>query len=1630
MQNIKGSLHNLTFWAEAAETKPARAEATGAHAAGTPPAGTETAGTKPATAKAAAGVHAAGAGAGAATAQEAGVSRQSSGLYSPSDEHDACGLGILAELTQNASHQLILDALTMLKNLEHRGATGGDGKSGDGAGILCQIPDAFFRREMGLDAYVDATQREISAEAPSIQTPSSQPLHELPYGIGMFFLPPQPIRYIEAKRMIEKIAGERKFQIIAWRDVPVRPQVLGERAQRSMPRICQAALIPAANQSAATASNQMANMEFDLFLLRKHIEAAAKECGYSIEDFYIPSLSCRTIVYKGMFVASQFANFYPDLDDPAFASRFAIVHQRYSTNTFPSWPLAQPFRMIAHNGEINTLKKNMNSMRARQATMASEKLGSDFFQKFPAFEEKGSDSSIFDNIFELLALSGREPEQVFMMMVQEPISEAYHHSIDKKAFYEYFAALLETWDGPAAMSFTEGIRIGAASDRNGLRPFRYTLFDDGFFLGSSETGVLQGKGTLNDRRAVSKGILKPGEMLVADLAEGRLISDSELKLKFARKASYRRWLSENQLELRGLFTAPEIRTTTINLARNARYFGFNRGCISALKPMILQKQEAVSAMGTKKPPAILSHRIEPLSSYFKQRFAQVTNPPIDPLRETLVMSLENYIGTQHNLLEEGPQHCHQLRLQRPILSNDDMEKLKHAAIPDFKVSFVSILVPCQQEVHAASENGAPEPPALGALEHEVRRICKEAEQRIDEGANLIILSDRGVDETHASVPALLALSAVHTSLVQARKRHRAGLILETGDARSVHDIALFLAFGASGVNPWIVFELLFDLKKMWNTELDTGSMADNFIEAADKGILKIMSKSGISTISSYRGSRLVEAVGLSDSLVETWFKGVESKLGGIGIKELEEDMRIRHKQFLELPTAIAINEVLNIAEAEQQPWPPQAAASLFEAVKTGNQQAWRRYVDLMENPDSQVFAFRDTFSFRIGRPIPLELVQPASEIVQRFSIAAMSLGAISPEAHEALTAGANSIGAWSNSGEGGEDFSRARYRDRGMDSRTASRQIASARFGVTAHYAATAAELQIKIAQGAKPGEGGQLPGTKVNSYIAALRHAKPGQTLISPPPHHDIYSIEDLSQLIHDLRCVNPFARIAVKLAAQSGTGTVAAGVAKAGADCIIVSSGDGGTGAAPLSSLDHAGNYWETSLPEIRQVLAMNGFDISVVVQVDGRLRTARDIIIAAILGAREFAFGTAAMITMGCIACGQCNLGSCPVGIATQDESRRAHFKGEPEYLARFFRFLAEDVRELLARLEVRTLDELGGRHDLLVFPDQMSQKEKCIKLGSNTKAALVDFSKIREALEIARRYPMMDSLDSDSAEAPALPLPEAGLRNFKPEKRGGSAIPEIEAALLPDIISAITRHTSFSATIHLSNADRSIGAGLSGELARRGLQLSADSVQLTCRGVAGQSFGAFLVHGITLRMEGEVNDYVGKSLSGGRIIVKPAPEAEFEPENNVIAGNVCLYGATEGEAFFNGRAGERFCVRNSGALAVVEGVGNHACEYMTDGTVVILGPTGVNFGAGMTGGTAFVLDEDRLFDTRCNLADIDVKPVTKNEDSARLRQILTTHVEYTGSPKAQRILEGWDQFVHMFVKVVPVEPVIRH
>jgi glutamate synthase domain-containing protein 2/glutamate synthase domain-containing protein 1/glutamate synthase domain-containing protein 3 len=1504
------------------------------------------------------------------------------GLHDSSSERDACGIGLVARLDGQSEHRTIIDALTILENLEHRGAVSGDGRTGDGAGLLCRIPDGFFRTEFA--GLLPAAQGQDSgADSPDKQL----------YAIGMFFLPRGISDEKTARSLVEYVSTREGVHLLGWRDVPLVPQVLGDRGAASLPRIRQAAF-------ARPEDLKGGDFERKLFILRKQLESEARTAGFSIDEFSIPSLSARTIVYKGMFVASQFASFYPDLGRQDFQSPFAVVHQRYSTNTFPSWPLAQPFRMIAHNGEINTLRKNVNAMKARQATLASTVLGPDIAKLFPIVDSSGSDSAMFDNVYELLVHGGRSPEHAFLMMVPEAaVGEVPE---EQRNFYEYHSALMESWDGPAAMVFTDGLSIGVAADRNGLRPFRYARTSDGRFIGASEAGALK----LDQASIQEKGKLGPGKMLMVDLASGKVRNNDAIKNAIFRAAPYGQWLKENRLELDD-FPKPvagQQGDSRADLAQLGSYFGFDEAAARVLAPMLATGKEGIAAMGTRKVPAALSSSPDSFFSYFHQLFAQVTNPPMDSVREGSVMSLECYIGRERNLLDATELHCRQLKLSQPLLTNAELACLKTSQRDDFRVCTVSTVYSLSEAQDATS-------PAPGSrLRAAIETIRTAVELRVDEGYSLVILSDRGMGQGKVTVPALLALTAVNLHLIETGKRHMTGLVMETGETREIHHVAMLIGYGASAVNPWMVFETLTD-------ELS----ATNYLEALKHGLLKTMSKMGICSIPSYRGGALYEAVGLAREVTDAFFPGTESRAEGVGLEQIEADILAKHALAYDKASPGDLQAAQTRKPSDELPWPPRLAALLTRASMGNDEDAYGEYATGMTDPGRQAQCLRDIFGLRETTPLPLSSVQAVGDIVARFSIAAMSCGALSPEAHEALATGANAAGAWSNSGEGGEDENRSRPHPDGISRASASRQVASGRFGVTARYLASAGELQIKMAQGAKPGEGGQLPGSKVNAYIAKLRHTKPGTPLISPPPHHDIYSIEDLAQLVHDLRCINPSARIAIKLAAQAGVGAVAAGVAKAGADCVILSSGDGGTGAAPQTSMDYAGGNWEFALPEVRQVLAMNDLSDRVSIQVDGRLRTGRDIVIAAILGAREFAFGTAALIAVGCIACGKCSSDHCPVGITTQNEALRARFPGKPEHVRNFLNLMAEDTRRVLASIGFRNLDELAGRHDLLDYHGR----------DRSPRDALLDFSKITQALEISKRPPASWSTaawseDGEAAGPLLLPPAPAGLPAFLATWRAPFKTPELEREILEQVCAAIAAGESCRITLGISNADRSIGSTLSGELVRRGLDwVDSPPALLSFKGSAGQSFGAFLVPSLCLELIGEANDFVGKGLSGGKIRIRPDPASRFAPENNIIAGNVCLIGATAGKLYLNGRAGERFAIRNSGATAVVEGLGDHGCEYMTGGIVTVLGQVGNNFGAGMSGGMAFILDEEGLVYMRLDHASVAAATIVNPDDQLLVRAEITRHLAETGSPKAKILLDNWDQNAELFVKVVPKE-----
>jgi glutamate synthase domain-containing protein 2/glutamate synthase domain-containing protein 1/glutamate synthase domain-containing protein 3 len=1465
------------------------------------------------------------------------------GLYHPRDEHDACGIGFVASINGQKSHDIILKGIQVLINLTHRGACGCDPETGDGAGVLIQIPHAFFARQCA----------KLGFTLP----PSGE------YGVGMTFLPVERHPRLQCEGIVERIAREEGLTVLGWRDTPIEGSAIGRVARGSQPYIEQVFLGRGRGMSEDT-------LERKLYIVRKRAEAEVAASTLADKaSFYMPSLSARTIVYKGLLLAPQIAKFYPELGDPEVISALCLVHQRFSTNTFPTWQLAHPFHYVAHNGEINTLRGNVNWMYARQSVLASPLYGDDIKKLFPIIQPGGSDSANFDNALELLVMSGRSIQHAMAMLIPEAWDGNPYMNPQRRAFYEYHASLMEPWDGPAAMAFTDGRSIGATLDRNGLRPARYLVTRDGLVLMASETGVLPVK----PEDVKLKGRLQPGKMLLVDTVEGRIISDKELKASLYGRNPYQLWLHENQITLDQLPDPPRQHGADEHtLVMRQRAFGYTDEDLKMiLGPMAQTGLEPIGSMGADTPLACISDKPQPLFHYFKQLFAQVTNPPIDPIREEMVMSLTSFIGTERNILDETPQHCHTLKLPHPILTNRDLEKLRRVSQGDFLATTLPMLFPVA--------DGAK------GLQRALAELCRHASQAIKSGYTLLILSDRGLDRDYAPIPSLLALTAVHNHLVREETRTQVALIIESGEPREVHHFALLIGYGASAVNPYLALETVGpDIKP-----------TQSYIKALNKGLLKTFSKMGISTLQSYRGAQVFEAIGLNRKLIEQYFTGTASRIEGVGLEVLAEEAIRKHTHAFQPITAFDTELAVGgnyqyRARGEDHLVNPQTIAKLQQAVRQESFQTFQEYTDLIDKQNVHLLTLRGLLDIKSApQPIPLDEVEPAAEIVKRFATGAMSFGSISKEAHETLAIAMNRVGARSNTGEGGED--EERFAD---NRRSAVKQVASGRFGVTTNYLVNADDLQIKMAQGAKPGEGGQLPGHKVDEVIARVRHSIPGVGLISPPPHHDIYSIEDLAQLIYDLKNVNPQARISVKLVAEVGVGTVAAGVSKAHADVVLISGDSGGTGASPLSSIRHAGIPWELGLAETQQVLVLNDLRGRIRVQTDGKLQTGRDVTIAALLGAEEFGFSTAPLVAMGCIMMRKCHLNTCPVGIATQDPRLRARFAGTPENVINFFFFIAEQVRGYMAQLGFRTFDEMVGRVDML----------EARKAVDHWKAKGLDFSSIlydpQVPARIARRC--VEAQDHGLAQA-------------------------LDYKLIDHARDALENRVPIEIKMPIRNVHRTVGAMLSGEIARRygSAGLPDDTIHFHFTGSAGQSFGAFLAKGVTLELEGDANDYVGKGLSGGKLAVYPPRSSTFLPEENIVIGNVALYGATSGEAYFNGMAGERFAVRNSGAEAVVEGLGDHGCEYMTNGRVVVLGKCGRNFAAGMSGGFAYVLDEDRDFaEKRCNRASVDLEPVSE-EDIPILRSLIERHVAATGSPRGRRVLEGWEQRLPQFVKVFPQE-----
>lgn len=1469
------------------------------------------------------------------------------GLYDSAYEHDACGVGMLVDIHGRKSHQIVDSALTVLENMRHRGAEGADNKSGDGAGIMVQIPHEFILLQ-------------------GIPVPEKGR-----YGTGLVFLPKDQEAQKAFLQVIKEEVEAKGLSFLCVRDVPVCSEILGEEAFSTEPAVKQLFIVGGEDQQ---------ELELKLYLVRKRIEKRISESSLTgKKDFYVVSLSTRRLIYKGMLESMQLRKYFPDLTNEYFTTALALVHSRFSTNTFPTWSLAQPFRLLAHNGEINTIRGNRAWLAARESVLTSPRL-QNMEELNPIIQPDMSDSASLDNALEFLLASGLSLPHAMAMLVPESFNEKNPISDDLKAFYEYHSILMEPWDGPAALLFSDGRYAGGMLDRNGLRPARYLVTKKGWVLVASEVGVLD----IDPEEIQEKGRLQPGKILLVDTEAGKIYRDQELKQQLADAHPYRKWIQDNCIELDELKSGRKVSSKVDDFERKLRVFGYTREDIDRIMvPMCTSGAEPVASMGNDTPLAVLSTRPHLLFDYFRQQFAQVTNPPIDPIREALVMSLVEYIGAVGNhILVPDESHCKMVRLQCPILTNTQLDILCNIRYKGFKTVKLPMLFDASK-----GEAGLKE-----ALDH----LCKEAAQAVTDGANYLVLTDRQVDASMAVIPSVLAVSAVHHYLISVKKRVQTALVVETGEMREVMHAALLLGFGASAVNPYMAFAVLENLVAKQSVQLNYETAEKNYVKSLCKGLLKVLSKMGISTIRSYRGAKLFEAVGLSEDLAANYFGGISSKVGGIGLKEIAEDAVRMHEAGYEHELS-AVLEHKGIysyrKDGEKHAWNPETISALQLATRLGSYKKFKEYTKLVDEKEEPLF-LRDFLDFKRQSPIPLEEVEPAEDIMKRFVTGAMSFGSISKEAHETMAMAMNKIHGRSNTGEGGEDADRFTEKIDGLSLRSAIKQVASGRFGVTTNYLVNADEIQIKVAQGAKPGEGGQLPGYKVNDIIAKTRHSIPGISLISPPPHHDIYSIEDLAQLIFDLRNVNPKAEISVKLVSESGVGTIAAGVAKAKADRIVISGAEGGTGASPMSSIRYAGLPPEIGLSETQQTLVLNNLRGQVRVQTDGQLKTGRDILLMALLGAEEFGFATSALIVLGCVMMRKCHMNTCPVGVATQDETLRKRFHGRYEYLVNFFTFLAEEVREYLAEMGFHKLDEVIGRTDLIVRKPS----------DGIHKHDLLDFSKIVYFPEAFK-----DHLLHHAGELIHL---TAGVKDQQ---------------LIQDAKMALDSKQDLLLSYPILNTDRSVGAMLSGMIAQRYGEagLPEHALKVRFKGSAGQSFGAFLVHGVDFRLEGDTNDYLGKGLSGGRIVVVPPVRSDFKPEDNIIAGNTLLYGATSGEVYLNGRAGERFCVRNSGAIAVVEGVGDHCCEYMTGGRVVVLGPTGRNFAAGMSGGVAYVWNPSGNFDFYCNMEMVELSLVEDSSSRKELHELIRKHYHYTGSPLAGRMLDHWDRFVDEFIEVVPIE-----
>ena len=1470
------------------------------------------------------------------------------GLYEASHEHDACGVGMLVNIQGGKSHELVESALKVLENMRHRGAEGADNKTGDGAGIMLQIPHEFILLQ-------------------GIPVPEKGK-----YGTGLLFLPKDgKDQAVILSVIIEEIEKEG-LTLMHLRNVPTCPEILGEAALANEPDI---------KQIFITGFTESETADRKLYIIRKRIENRIRKSDIPTrEDFYIVSLSTKNIVYKGMLSSLQLRNYFPDLTNSYFTSGLALVHSRFSTNTFPTWGLAQPFRLLAHNGEINTIRGNRGWMEARESVLSSPALG-DIREIRPIVQPGMSDSASLDNVLEFLLMSGLSLPHAMAMLVPESFNEKNPISEDLKAFYEYHSILMEPWDGPAALLFSDGRYAGGMLDRNGLRPARYLITQGGMMVVASEVGGMDFEpGDIKE-----KGRLQPGKILLIDTEKGEIYYDGELKKQLAEAKPYRTWLAGNRIELDELKSGRKVSHSVENYDSMLRIFGYSKEDVERLiVPMCTTGAEPINSMGNDTPLAVLSDKPQLLYNYFRQQFAQVTNPPIDPIREELVMSLTEYIGAVGmNILTPSENHCKMVRLNHPILNNAQLDILCNIRYKGFK----TVKLPLLFEVAKGCQG----------LQQALATLCKQAEESVNEGVNYIVLSDRDVDAAHAAIPSLLAVSAVHHHLISVGKRVQTALIVESGEIREVMHAALLLGFGASALNPYMAFAVIDKLVNEKEIQLDYATAEKKYIKSVCKGLFKIMSKMGISTIRSYRGAKIFEAVGLSEELSNAYFGGLSSRIGGIRLDEVARDAIAFHKEGMEVLKKKGEAELLPNRglyafrkDGEKHAWNPETISTLQLATRLGSYKKFKEFTAMVDSKESPIF-LRDFLDFR-RVPISIDRVEPVENIVQRFVTGAMSYGSISREAHEAMAIAMNKLHGRSNTGEGGEDRARFIPREDGTSLRSAIKQVASGRFGVTAEYLVNADEIQIKIAQGAKPGEGGQLPGFKVDEVIAKTRHSIPGISLISPPPHHDIYSIEDLAQLIFDLKNVNPRAKISVKLVAESGVGTIAAGVAKAKADLIVISGAEGGTGASPASSIRYAGISPELGLSETQQTLVLNGLRGQVMLQVDGQLKTGRDIILMAMLGAEEFGFATSALIVLGCVMMRKCHQNTCPVGVATQNEELRKRFRGRSEYLVNFFTFLAQEVREYLAEIGVERLDDIIGRTDLIVRkPDDGIRKHQ-----------LISFDKL-----LAR-------VDN-----------EAAIRHVTDQQHGIDHVKDVE--MLHAAAEAVENQKEISLEYTIANTDRACGAMLSGVIAAKYGEkgLPEHTLNVKFKGSAGQSFGAFLVPGVNFKLEGEANDYLGKGLSGGRIAVLPPVRSNFEAEKNTIAGNTLLYGATSGEVYINGRAGERFAVRNSGATAVVEGVGDHCCEYMTGGRVVVLGQTGRNFAAGMSGGVAYVWNRDGNFDYFCNMEMVELSLIEEASYRKELHELIRQHYLYTGSKLARTMLDDWPRYADQFIQVVPIE-----